>query len=246
MIYFFTPYSFQKKLFEAYDAYMNLIPNEDDWGWHDGPISYDTVTDLKEHKRKDISMMKVPVSEWFSYVYETGKRLQKLNLPDNNYDRAHCPQPVNKAEFLKVMSNWDMLNNKFTISNIYNNSTRIFKGRKANNAKIYDSVKLDEIDRITSGKDCLNYNDAALDPTLKEWLNKTFPNATKYEVFITDDNRRITVQKWFEDGCNYDEGLRILSYFAPKNRLLQRYFVMKRNTEIADRKLKSTLQLWLR
>lgn len=31
MIYFFTPYSFQKKLFEAWDSYMNLVPDENDW-----------------------------------------------------------------------------------------------------------------------------------------------------------------------------------------------------------------------
>lgn len=31
MIWFFTPYSFEKKLFEAYDRYMQLIENPDDW-----------------------------------------------------------------------------------------------------------------------------------------------------------------------------------------------------------------------
>ena len=31
MIYFFTPYSFDKKLFEAYDLYMNLISDPHDW-----------------------------------------------------------------------------------------------------------------------------------------------------------------------------------------------------------------------
>lgn len=31
MIYFFTPYSFEKKLFEAYDAYIKLLPGENDW-----------------------------------------------------------------------------------------------------------------------------------------------------------------------------------------------------------------------
>jgi GT2 family glycosyltransferase len=31
MIYFFTPYSFEKRLFEAYDTYMNLVQNPDDW-----------------------------------------------------------------------------------------------------------------------------------------------------------------------------------------------------------------------
>ena len=31
MIWFFQPYSFSKKLFEAYDAYMNLVTNPNDW-----------------------------------------------------------------------------------------------------------------------------------------------------------------------------------------------------------------------
>ena len=31
MIWFFTAYSFEKKIFEAYDAYMNLVENENDW-----------------------------------------------------------------------------------------------------------------------------------------------------------------------------------------------------------------------
>jgi len=31
MIYFFTPYSFEKKLFQAYDMYMNLVPDNNDW-----------------------------------------------------------------------------------------------------------------------------------------------------------------------------------------------------------------------
>jgi hypothetical protein len=31
MIYFFTPCSFEKKLFEAYDSYINLVPKDNDW-----------------------------------------------------------------------------------------------------------------------------------------------------------------------------------------------------------------------
>lgn len=31
MIWFFTPYSFNKKLFEAIDQYMNLVANPEDW-----------------------------------------------------------------------------------------------------------------------------------------------------------------------------------------------------------------------
>lgn len=31
MIWFFTPYSFEKKMFDAWDHYMNLVQNPDDW-----------------------------------------------------------------------------------------------------------------------------------------------------------------------------------------------------------------------
>jgi hypothetical protein len=31
MLYFFTPYSFDKKLFEAFDSYMSLISDPNDW-----------------------------------------------------------------------------------------------------------------------------------------------------------------------------------------------------------------------
>jgi len=31
MIYFFTPYAFNRKLFDAWDHYMNLVSNPQDW-----------------------------------------------------------------------------------------------------------------------------------------------------------------------------------------------------------------------
>lgn len=31
MIWFFTPYSFEKKLFEAWDKYMDMVDNPEDW-----------------------------------------------------------------------------------------------------------------------------------------------------------------------------------------------------------------------
>lgn len=31
MIWFFTPYSIEKKMFSAWDKYMDLVPNPDDW-----------------------------------------------------------------------------------------------------------------------------------------------------------------------------------------------------------------------
>ena len=49
MIWFFTPYAFNKKLFESYDSYMQLIANEDDWGCiMDGDMAF-LMSDFGHH-----------------------------------------------------------------------------------------------------------------------------------------------------------------------------------------------------
>ncbi len=55
MIYFFTPYSFEKKLGKAYNDYCKLVPNDNDWiCLMDGDIMF--VTDfgktIKDHIEK--------------------------------------------------------------------------------------------------------------------------------------------------------------------------------------------------
>lgn len=49
MIWFFTPYSFQKKLFESYDQYMQLIADPEDWGClQDGDMAF-LMSDFGNH-----------------------------------------------------------------------------------------------------------------------------------------------------------------------------------------------------
>lgn len=49
MIWFFTPYSFQKKLFESYDQYMQLIADPEDWGCLcDGDMAF-LMSDFGNH-----------------------------------------------------------------------------------------------------------------------------------------------------------------------------------------------------
>ena len=221
---------------------LSLLKFEDFKGWHDGPINYDIDTDSREHFGGNGSAIKH--SEWYQYVHATGKELKKRNLPDNNFDRAHCPQPVNKAEFLQVMSEWDMVRNHYTVSNIYNNSSKIFQGKNISgkNLKIYSPVTKEQLDQLTDGKFCMNYNDNGLEDVLKEWLYARFNVASYHESFITDPNRRITVQKWIQGGCIYDDGVKIFAFFAPKNRHLIRYFELKKGSTGAEYKLKYTLQ----
>ena len=229
------------------DDMLLLAPlTADDFcGWHDGPIKYNAIADRAEHKR--VTDSTVPPSDWFTFVYNTGNELKKRGLPDNNYDRAHAPQPINKKEFLQVLEQWDMERNRYTISNIYLNSSQIFKGKHTVlNAKIYQAIGGDDILQFTDGKQCLNYNDEALNEALKQWLMTNFSEPSKYEIFEAANDRRHEAEQWFKRGCNYEEGIEIFRRFAPRNRMLLRYFEMKRNNELADKKLKNTLQLWLR
>ena len=223
---------------------LSAISAEEINGWHDGPINYDSEIDQREHSG---SSSKRP-SEWYQYVKNTGLELKHRNLPDNNYDRAHAPQPINKKEFLEILSDWNMTSNRYTISNIYNNSSKIFKGESISgeNVKIYFPVSVQQLDEEVKDKICMNYNDAGLDQNLKQWLYAKFSQCSKYERFITDPNRMTTVQNWFKNGCNYDEGVKIFQYFAPKNRTLQIFFEKKKGDVRAEQKLKYTLQLWLR
>jgi hypothetical protein len=212
-------------------------------GWHDGPVIYDSVKDKNEHRgTTDNSPAH---SGWYENVYRTGEELKMRNLPDNNYDRAHAPQPINKKEFIEILATWNIFEKNYTISNIYNNSTKIFKGQKAQNLKIYKPITEDETIFPTSGKWCLNYNDSGLNEQLKQWLYKMFTEASKYEIFVTETSRRATVEKWYQNGCDYAEGVAIFKNFAPRNRLLIKY-LEARKTAATEMKLKHTLQLWLR
>lgn len=212
-------------------------------GWHDGPILYDAVKDKNEHRGTSDS--NPAHSGWYENVYRTGRELKARNLPELNYDRAHSPQPINKKEFIEVIETFDIRKNNYTISNIYNNSTKLFKGRKAKNAKVYRPMKTAEIDMLTAGKECLNYNDSSMDGEIKEWLLSQFSDCSVYETFITSDNRREAAERWFANGCNYAEGVELFRHFAARNKALMRFFEVKTGDR-AEKKLKSTLQLWLR
>jgi len=138
-------------------------------GWHEGKMFYDAVADQRDHMQAVFNPKMQKPSNWFQFCYNTGMELQRRGLPDNNYDRAHSPQPINKKEFAAVMDTWNMIHNRYTVSNIYNNSTKLFKGRNINgrNLKVYGPATVDELDDITRGKWCMNYSDPSLNSSMK-------------------------------------------------------------------------------
>jgi hypothetical protein len=226
---------------------LSPLSFDDFTGWNDGPIMYDAENDLRDHSKTVHNPDLSTPSAWFHFVYETGRELQRRGFPDNNYDKAHSPQPINKAEFIEVLATWNMIDNHFTISNIYNNSTQIFSGTRISgkNLKVYGKTTAHELNRLAEGKFCMNYNDNSLNEEMKKFLILRFGEPSKYEIFVTDPRRRIAVQKWFEGGCNFDEGVAIFAHFAPKNHRLKRYFEIKKKEANTHKKLKNTLRLWL-
>jgi hypothetical protein len=217
-------------------------------GWHEGAIMYDAEKDIQEHRHVGHHDSTFKPSAWYDYVYATGTELKKRGLADKNYDRAHCPQPVDKKEFLQVLAKWDIYNNAFTCSNIYLNSSTLFPGEdiRGRNGKIYNPMTPDEIRMYLADKIVFNFNDHGLTDVLQDELQVMFPDESEYELFFTSTDKRKAVEDWFKKGCNYDEGVAIVIQFAPRNVQLKRFLESKKGQEIGIHKLQQTLRLWLR
>ena len=155
---------------------------------------------------------------------------------------------LNKQEFIEVMAQWNMIENRYTISNIYNNSSKLFQGKKSKgkNLKVYGPATVEQLDELAKDKLCINYSDPSLDENMKGWLANRFSEPSKYEIFTTSLDRRTAVQEWFKNRCDYDDGVAIFQQFAPRNRSLLRFFEIKKNHALGMIKLKSTLRLWMR
>jgi glycosyltransferase involved in cell wall biosynthesis len=217
-------------------------------GWHCGPMMYDAQKDLEDHRSVGEKRTILKPSDWFSWVYATGYELKKRGLPDNNYDRSHCPQPVDKKEFLSILAQWDIVNNHYTCSNLYLNSSSVFKGEdiRGRNGKIYNPMTRESLREYLADKIVFNVNDRGLTEIVKNELQLLFPEPSVYELFYTSTDKRKAVETWFKNGCDYDEGLAIVTQFAPKNINLRRFLEKKKGQEIAQFKLQQTLKLWLR
>lgn len=166
------------------DIFLNYpLQTSDFKGWHEGPIIYNVQRDLNEHLKTGSGEIRLKNSKWYEYVYATGTELRKRGLPDNNYDRAHVPQPINKIEFLKILDAWDFEENCYTWSNLYLNSSEIFKGEdiRGFNIKFYRPVAAEKFEELLKNKVVFNCNDRGLTPDFKKLLLKKFPTPSRFE-----------------------------------------------------------------
>lgn len=96
MIWFFTPYSFNKKLFEAYDAYMQLVTNEEDWVcMMDGDVAF-LRSDFGHHMQEYIS--KFPETGIFT-CYVSRSRTSWMMPQDHIFNETNILRHKEKADW---------------------------------------------------------------------------------------------------------------------------------------------------
>lgn len=96
MIWFFTPYSFEKRLFEAYDRYMDLVTNPNDWVcFLDGDTAF-LRSDFGHHMQEYIS--KFPETGIFT-SYVSRSRTSWMMPPDHIFNETNILRHKEKADW---------------------------------------------------------------------------------------------------------------------------------------------------
>lgn len=230
------------------DTFINRDLSFDDFtGWHEGPIIYNAEKDYVDHRSFGNTKNERKPSHWFDFVYNTGRELKRRGLPDNNYDRAHCPQPINKTEFLEVIAQWDYVKNNYTCKNLYLNSSKIFTGENiaGRNLKVYNPVSTTVLNEALTDVWVWNIGNGVTQE-IKETLQTLYADSSGYEFFSTGTARRFAAENWMKSGMDYEEGVAIFAANAPRNYRLIKWFQINKGRTIAERKLQKTMELWLR
>jgi hypothetical protein len=98
MIWFFTPYSFEKRMFEAWDRYMDLVTNPDDWVcMMDGDVMF-LEADFGHHIQKYID--KFPDTGIFS-CYVSRSRTAWMMPEQNLFNNPSIIDHKKKADYLR-------------------------------------------------------------------------------------------------------------------------------------------------
>ncbi len=119
-------------------------------------------------------------NEYQQHVIPTFKELLDRGLPTKNFD-THKPIIYNKQLFQEVIQQYDW--NRpygYILRSIYCNTLGIEGVYRIDN-KINHSHVPDNWARITQGLDCFSVGDQSTDQYLQMFLNKLFPEKSKYE-----------------------------------------------------------------
>jgi len=119
-------------------------------------------------------------NEYQQHVIPTYKALLDRKLPTKNFD-THKPIVYNKDLFQEIVSQYDWnIPYGFILRSIYCNTLGI-EGVEKLDDKINHSHIPDTWKRITANLDCFSIGDQSANDYLWSFLNKEFPEPSKYE-----------------------------------------------------------------
>lgn len=126
---------------------------------------------------------------WWSGLWKQGLKftmeyLESKNKPTLFYD-VHVPQPVPAKAFVSFFDKWKSEEHKrYTINTLFFNMIKSVKARHIENRKATFEAPVNDINEIKItcyNRLYLGYNDRGLTAALQQFINKKFPEKSKYE-----------------------------------------------------------------
>lgn len=120
--------------------------------------------------------------KWWRRCQRTCDYLKANGRPTWFYD-CHCPAPVDRDEFVRVVSAADYTTTPgFSINTLYFNSVDIPRQRMAGQKlSVHRAIGPKKLRSLSRGKLFLGYNDRGLNDWLKQYLARRFPMPSRFE-----------------------------------------------------------------
>ena len=136
---------------------------------------YYCSNELKDYKPNDPNV-------YHRTILNTRKELIKENKPLTNFE-IHCPIIYEKDKFESLEKNFFHIKSKYRpfvgVRSYYCNMNGI-NGVECNDMKIREKHINDWLDRIQSN-DCFSISDEVIKLGVGDWIQKEYPNPSKYE-----------------------------------------------------------------
>ena len=183
-------------------------------------------------------------SEWQLRVYATKAELKKRGLPYFDYNKPHSIQPIDKIEFMTIMGGWDWKSNSYVGCSLYQNSSKIFRGKPIRDTHLKIKKPSDHatIMEAMNGKLSMNYAAKALNDPIKETLEVLFPDKSIYEIYGAKGTAYDEYLTWLELNQPYDMGVNMIVKYTRNGRLIK-YFQVKGENERTKKQLAKNLAI---
>jgi hypothetical protein len=193
---------------------------------YEGTISDDIDADSLDHY-KVANPTPIPRrTTWFGYLIETRNYLRDHGHTWLNFDKSHCPEPIDKINFLDVIREVDYEKNHFTCSNIYQNIANRFPTLDVSDLvlKVYHPFDdPNHLLELLGDKQYLNFSDHGLNYSMIQVLQYLFPEMSPYELYDMKENKLNVIIDWLDDPADYEQGYALYVKFGVNTSLKRRF-----------------------